>query len=222
MVEDNNLREQRTEVRIIVSIIVILIIVLFILIYNFPKYKKVKVENHEYNVIDLHNKQNDLLTSAKLLAKINERINVYIDYMIKTYGRHNKLVANMIKRYNPDTLYEQIPSVIDKNVAFTTSKGKDIKLCLRQVYRDKTKMHDINTLMYVMLHELSHLATNAKQHPREFWGTFKFVLATAVDAGVYEAVDYRHNPVMYCNGMNITYNPLFDANLVAVDGGGQM
>ena len=61
---------------------------------------------------------------------------------------------------------------------------------------------DINTLTFVALHELAHVATKSIGHTDEFWANFKFLLQQAQQIGVYKPIDYSKKPKRYC-GMTI-------------------
>ena len=63
--------------------------------------------------------------------------------------------------------------------------------------------------MFVALHELSHIACDEVGHTEKYWQIFKEILEYAVDLGIYEPVDYKKHPVVYCS-MEITDNPYFD------------
>ena len=75
--------------------------------------------------------------------------------------------------------------------------------------KDGNKLIDPNTLMFVAIHELSHIATKSIGHKDEFWNNFKFLLGEAKKIGVYKPEDYKKNPRRYC-GTNISDNPYFD------------
>ena len=77
--------------------------------------------------------------------------------------------------------------------------------------KNSGKLIDLNTLTFVALHELSHVATESIGHTPEFWKNFKFILEQAKTIGVYKPIDYKKNPATYC-GMEITDNPLYDVN----------
>ena len=68
---------------------------------------------------------------------------------------------------------------------------------------------DLNTLTYVAIHELAHIATESVGHTPEFWKNFKFLLNIAKEINIYEPINYKKNPKQYC-GMDITDNPYFD------------
>jgi hypothetical protein len=77
--------------------------------------------------------------------------------------------------------------------------------------RDKTKepypFIDENTIMFVLLHELSHLMTESIGHTPEFWNNFRMLLQDCIKNGKYTPVNYTQNPVEYC-GMTISDSPL--------------
>ena len=68
---------------------------------------------------------------------------------------------------------------------------------------------DENTLTFVAIHELAHIATKSVGHKQEFWDNFKFLLTNAREAGLYKPEDYKRKPREYC-GMKITDNPYYD------------
>ena len=70
-------------------------------------------------------------------------------------------------------------------------------------------MIDKHTLMYVAIHELSHVMTKSVGHKSDFWNNFKFLLENAKEAGIHEPVDYKKKPKKYCS-MKISDNPYFD------------
>jgi len=84
-----------------------------------------------------------------------------------------------------------------------------IAFCLDTEKNSKGRLIDINTLMYVALHEVSHIATKSVGHNDEFWNNFKFMITEAKAINIYNPVDYKKQPARYC-GMNITDNPYYD------------
>lgn len=71
-------------------------------------------------------------------------------------------------------------------------------------------MIDEHTLMFVAIHELSHVATKSIGHKSEFWENFKFLLENAKEAGIHVPTDYKKKPTEYC-GMKLADNPYYDA-----------
>ncbi len=115
-------------------------------------------------------------------------------------------VTRMMKQFDPNSLHELDPNNAEHDSAYTEGKGEYIALCIRDA---QGKLHDINTAMYVMLHELSHVIETSYGHVNSFWDTFKWLLQEAVEIKVYEPVDYKNNPITYC-GLKLTFNPLFN------------
>ena len=74
---------------------------------------------------------------------------------------------------------------------------------------DSNNLIDEHTLMFVSIHELSHIMTKSIGHKQEFWDNFKFLLENAKDAGIHNPEDYKRAPKKYC-GMKIQDNPYFD------------
>ena len=52
-------------------------------------------------------------------------------------------------------------------------KAKNSVLCLRD--KQTKKLHSDEILMFVALHELSHMGNDTWGHDTKFWKTFKFV-----------------------------------------------
>ena len=110
------------------------------------------------------------------------------------------------KNFNPKRIVETLPT--SEYTAYSEDKGKKLAFCLQE-YKNKKKLIDINTLMFVALHEMGHLITVSIGHEEDFWKNFKFLLKHANDIGLYNPVDYRKKAQPYC-GMSLTDNPLLD------------
>ena len=66
---------------------------------------------------------------------------------------------------------------------------------------------DINTMMFVAIHELAHIMTKSVGHTPEFWDNMRFLLEEAIKINIYKKQDFSRNPVEYC-GTQITDSPL--------------
>ena len=93
--------------------------------------------------------------------------------------------------------------------AFSENKGEKLAFCLNKQREGVSNMIDEHTLMFVALHELSHIATKSIGHKTEFWDNFKFLLQNAKESGVHVPEDYKKKPIEYC-GMEIKDNPYYD------------
>ena len=82
----------------------------------------------------------------------------------------------ILKRFN-DSVVEANHE--DNSTSYTINKGEEMHVCLRE--KDKhTKLHDMNTLMFVVLHELAHVMSDSVGHNKEFKDNFKFILNKAM------------------------------------------
>jgi hypothetical protein len=93
--------------------------------------------------------------------------------------------------------------------AYSENKGEKLAFCLNKERQGETNMIDEHTLMFVAIHELSHIATKSIGHKTEFWDNFKFLLENAKECGVHKPKDYKEKPAQYC-GMDIKDNPYYD------------
>jgi len=157
----------------------------------------------DYDMQNLPNKEE----AVKLMAKIRANLTKLRDSYSKEPALMNDPpVARFVARYQPDAFSEN--DMNSPDTSYSENKGQRIVVCLR----DKTKapeypLIDINTIMFVMLHEMSHLMTESIGHTSEFWDNFKRILHDAVKAGIYVPVNYSRQPTPYC-GMLITDSPL--------------
>lgn len=148
-----------------------------------------------------------------LMKEIKKRNKIFVDYIYFTYkdSPHQLLKSRAIflyNQYNPEVIREHFPNLANKATSYVEDKGKEIGYCLK-ANNGKGRLEDINTMMYVSIHELTHIYLyDINQHPQEFFVNFKFLLQQAVDIGLYKPVDYGKTPIKYC-GMTLTSNVLF-------------
>ena len=74
-----------------------------------------------------------------------------------------------------------------KNIAYSVNKGEEIGICVSG--------NNIDSMFYVLLHELSHIMTVSKHHTEEFWANFKFLVNFAQMHGIYRE---QESNSMYC------------------------
>jgi len=155
-----------------------------------------KKDNKEYFVRDLDNSQE----AAEKLSVINEKIQQLIASLDEN---ERNGIDRLKKNYNPNTLSET--EEYSKYTSYSLNKGEKIALCIR----DKDNISnfiDDNTIMFVAIHELSHIMTESVGHKKEFWDNMAFLLEKAKDINIYNPVDYSKNNIDYC-GMEIKTTP---------------
>jgi len=146
-----------------------------------------------------------LVLAADPLATVNQKMGKLVEHCKKTFPQREN-VKRLCKGYNPKQIYETLPT--SEYTAYSQNKGEKMDFCLNKE-KNGDKLIDPNTLMFVALHELSHIATESIGHGEEFWTNFKFLLGEASKINIYKQVDYKKHPARYC-GTDITDNPHYD------------
>jgi hypothetical protein len=119
-------------------------------------------------------------------------------------------IKQLLQHYDSTQIYEISPLNKSGVTSYTQDKKKLI-FCLRKKEKNaagKNELHDINTIMFVDIHELTHMMNDSWGHPPLFWRLFRFMLENAIECGVYKPVNFNKYPLDYC-GLLLTYNPIF-------------
>ena len=143
--------------------------------------------------------------AADLLADVTQRMKDMVNYLEQKHPDDPRTIR-LVKGFDPKKISETLPT--SELTAYSENKGEKLAFCLNKT-KNGSKLIDINTLKFVSLHELSHIATESIGHNQEFWQNFKWVLQNAKEAGIYSPIDYKKYPEEYC-GMNINDNPYYD------------
>lgn len=178
-----------------------LFIIFIFLLYQYHYNSKIEnvvsnIDNRQYEV----QVKEDAQEAADLIAKIREKLVLLVSHLIKTYPNDDR-VDRFKKNFNPDRLKEGIDD--PKYTSYSINKGEQIVLCLRT----NNKLMDLNTMMFVVLHEMAHVCSISIGHTEEFWANFKWILEESINIGIYKKQDFRLKNVEYC-GMTITDSPL--------------
>jgi len=161
------------------------------------------VDGNKYCVRD----REKIQESADLLATTTVKCKELVDYMYNKYPDKEN-VQRLKNGFNPKKVMETLPN--SEYTAYSENKGEKIAFCLNpKKNKDLNKLIDEHTLMFVAIHELSHVATKSVGHKTEFWDNFKFLLENAKDAGIHDPVNYKKKPAQYCS-MTIKDNPYYD------------
>ena len=144
--------------------------------------------------------------ASDLLAKTVVKLNKLIKHLDAKYKTDDK-IKRIVKNYNPKKIVETLPN--SEYTAYSENKGRKIALCLNEEKQNNSSLIDENTLMFVALHEVSHISTVSNGHHPEFWDNFKFILTEANEINIINLEDYNNKNTTYC-GMSIKSNPYFD------------
>lgn len=148
-----------------------------------------------------------LQDAADLLAKTADKCKQLVDYCGESHT-DKPCVKRLVSGFNPQKFMETLPT--SEYTAYSENKGEKLAFCLNKTKKGEDNMIDDHTLMFVAIHELSHIATESIGHKSEFWENFKFLLECAKEAGIHDPTDYKKKPAEYC-GMKIRDNPYYDA-----------
>ncbi len=143
--------------------------------------------------------------AADLLASTTQKMRKLVKYMGEKYPNREN-VRLLVNNFNPKKVKEILPT--SEYTAYSENKGEKLAFCTTKTKKGD-RLIDKNTLMFVALHELSHVATVSVGHTKEFWANFKFIIQNAKKIGIYEPKNYKANPTTYC-GLTITDNPYYD------------
>jgi hypothetical protein len=161
------------------------------------------VDGNKYCVRD----RKEVDKAANLLAAVVEKCKKLVDYVHKKYPNQDNVIR-LHDGFNPQKIMETLPT--SEHTAYSENKGEKLAFCLNKKNEDNSSLIDENTLMFVAIHEIAHVATKSIGHKSEFWDNFRFLLVEAKEAGLHNPQDYKKSPQEYC-GMKITDNPYYDA-----------
>jgi predicted metal-dependent hydrolase len=178
---------------------IICILVIFIYIFltmNSNKFVLIEASNGQKVRV---NDEIDQQGSANLLAEIIVRI-----YKLRNYLKNNKdkypnqidCIELLEKNLNEDRTQIYENSTSSDYTSYSVNKGEEIVFCLRS--KKTNKLHDINLMMYVAIHEMAHIGCFEIGHTKLFKEIFAFYLKIAIELDIYKYDNYDENPVEYC------------------------
>lgn len=203
-------KDTRVTATVIIVITIVIIICISVLITRLMKDKnkrgnltvedfetmKIKHNGKVYNVVDFEDKEISI-DSAETLEEILRRVNKLIDILNKM-----KFNGTRNEHWTSSKIIENLAE--SGQTSYSINKGEQIALCLRNT---NNNLHDINTLMFVAIHELAHnYNVDEIGHTNHFWKLMKQILDIAEKHKLYTYVDYSETPVNYC-GMVINNTP---------------
>lgn len=181
----------------LIFIIIIIFILSVIIIFRLERteviYKKSSVDENEYLVRELP----DDIEAANMLALLRKNMIILTENLFNNKEKY-KDYAQYI-----DTLNDKIKKVVinesSPNSSYTSysiNKGEQMVFCLRS--KTNNRIHDLNLLMYVALHEMSHVASPTYGHDDQFKKVFAFVTSRAVELHLYSKINFKSSPAEYC------------------------
>jgi cystathionine beta-lyase family protein involved in aluminum resistance len=190
------------QTNLVLTITLIVVIFMFLIriekSFNKMTYVKSSVNDTTYMVRKLDDKDQ----AADMLAETHNTLK-QVCKILENSHPDDERVKRLIAKFPYTTIQES--DGYGSQTSFSINKGEKIVLCLRS--KDGTnKFVDKNVLLFVALHEISHIMTVSIDHTPEFWDNFKFVLKECQGKGIYKCIDFSSKPQSYC-GITVTSSP---------------
>lgn len=196
---------------ILFLVLVLLFIIIVSLLYKyqllelFLEYRK-STNGKTYGIQE---KMQDSHTALELLTKLDSNMMDFIKRLYKKYPEDER-VKRLYKGFKEAKIEETTEEKHDDDTAYTINKGEQMSICLRKYEETSIRpFHDYNSLCFVIIHELAHIASIGEGHNFEFIENFKFLLKEAVSMGYYTPIDYSKTPFTYCGKVKVTNNPFY-------------
>lgn len=193
-----------------IFIIVIVIIGYVAMYFKNSKYPMAltqsTVDKEFYLVRNLPDKQE----AANSLARVRAKILTLRTFLNQTH-RDKPFVKQILDNFDCSAMRFSESTPDAQYTSYSVNKGEKIYMCLRQ--RDeKEQLVNENIILFVALHEMSHVGTSSIGHTPEFWNHFAWVLEQAERVKIYEYTDFAAHPVEYC-GVHITDSPTYKSHI---------
>lgn len=141
--------------------------------------------------------------AVNMIAQMDQFIDKFVAYL-DAKNPNDRRVKRLVNRTN-NIKIEESPFEPDTS-SYTLNKGDLMAFCVRSK-ENPNDIHDYQTMLFVAIHELAHVASVSRGHGAEFVSTFRWLLQQAAESGMYSPVDYSKAPITYC-GVRVTNNPL--------------
>ncbi len=190
-----------------IVIFFIIIIAIFLIYYyrermHYYKVELVKsdIDSNFYLVRDVPDKQ----YASNMLAKITmnmKKLNNYLYDNKNKFPKYEKYINQLNEKLKNTKIQESTDNGI--YTSYSINKGEQIVFCLRSRKNNNGKLHDLNLLMYVVLHEMAHVACPEYGHTELFKDIFAFLTTEAVKISIYNKINFKNDNREYC-GLTIT------------------
>jgi len=163
---------------------------------------KSSVDNESYLVRNLPDKQE----AADRLARVRGKILILRTHLKQTH-MDKPFVKQMVDNFDCSAARFSESTPDAQFTSYSVNKGEKVFMCLRQRNEKEELVHE-NIILFVALHEMSHVGTVSIGHTPEFWNNFAWLLKQAEATKVYEHTNFAAHPVEYC-GVHITDSPTY-------------
>jgi hypothetical protein len=161
----------------------------YIYVCNDVKYIQSDIDQKRYVVLN----EKDAKEAANMLATISKQLITVKTYLEKNHP-DQPMTINIKNRFDPSVISEGSPD--SQYTSYTVNKGEKMVFCIRDA--KSKRVHDLNLLMYVSLHELAHVGCESIGHNAEFKRNFKFLLEIAEKINLYKPLPLGKQQIDYC------------------------
>ena len=146
------------------------------------------VDNNKYLVNNTHKKHE----VSDAIAKLNQNMKSLMERL------SNKEIKKKLEDRTQNTEFMENAKKFPpkKETSYTVNKGDRIVLCV--VDYATMELYDMNTLMYVVIHELAHIANDTIGHDDSFYSIFNYLLQESIFTGIYSFYNFDKLPLRYC------------------------
>lgn len=179
--------------------VLIAMLIIFIYIFLFLNRRNVIYVESNSGMKFLIHKDTMMKDKTELFSIMVENMLKLKNHLVKNkdnFPEYKKYIEQLRDYFdeNRTTIYETEP---DSNLtSYSINKGEELSFCLKS--KKTGKLHDINLLMYVAIHEMSHIACPDIGHGFLFKKIFRFFCEEAINIRLYRKDNYDMNPVEYC------------------------
>jgi hypothetical protein len=188
----------------IITLLVVGALIYLYFHYTFPDmtYVKSDIDNNFYLVRNTEDKHK----AANILGRISQDALKLSEHLEKNKNKDGfKEMKEYIELFSSkvhNIIF--VESTSDSSyTSYSVNKGEQVVFCLRTKITGN-ELHDYNLVMYVVLHELTHVMDPFyDDHKEPFRTIFAFITNEAIKLGMYKKIDFGSKPETYC-GMEIT------------------
>jgi hypothetical protein len=163
---------------------------------------KAEVDGEQYLVRNLPDKQD----ASNRLARVRQKLIKLRSYVDVKFP-DKPFVKQMMKNFDCSAARFSESTPDAQYTSYSVNKGEKIFMCLRQ-RNDKEELVQENIILFVAIHEMSHVGTSSIGHTPEFWNHFAWLLQQAEAIDIYKYTNFAAHPVEYC-GVHITDAPKY-------------
>ena len=190
--------------KIIICISLLIVILYYIYIHNNNYIFITSTLGNSY-VINKDEFQN---VKVELLDKIQDNMYKLKEILINNiekYDEYKIYILQLDRNFNKKRTQIYETDFNSNLTSYSVNKGEELSICLKS--KKTGNFHDINLLMYVVIHEMAHFACPEIGHGSLFKKIFKKLVEVAIENNLYKYDDYNKNPLEYC-GMELNSNIL--------------